>query len=361
MSGFEVGLVVLVVAMAALTRYVPRAEPAEPGRDWLTPAVFVASLAHQIVRHQLMDPAWIPHGTDWDQWVQSALAFSGKAPYPPNRWPLYGALVAAVHAVSPGALFIKAQLVSHAATAAAVAGLFRLARPLVGQPGALAVALLAGTLPVVLELGEWSNAYPLWAASMVWTVTAMAEGARTRRLGWWVAAGLCLGLQMAAMEKGLGPGLLLGALLTGLLVWSGKRRLRNALGAVLPFAALALAHAFFPHPLMTLEAKVLSQQDDYCVVRPDGHAGRVAPHPYFASRGPAPRRYTTGGYIFGQSMGPVSTFRALHTVATMSTRDQMLRVHGESMGLLRGAFPSVGIVVLLFMALGPLAGLWFQR
>ena len=360
MSGFEAGLVALAVAVAALTRYVPRAGAAEPGRDWLTPLVFVASLVHQIVRHQLMDPGWIPHGTDWDQWVQSAMAFSGKAPYPPSRWPLYGSLVAAVHAVTPGALFIKAQLVSHAATAAAVAGLFRLAWPLVGRPGALAVAALAGTLPVVLELGEWSNAYPLWAASMVWTVTAMAEGARTRRLGWWVAAGLCLGLQLAAMEKGLGPGLLLGPLLVGLLIWSGGRRLRNALGAVIPFVALAVIYAVFPHPLMTLEAKALSQQDDYCVVLDETPAGRAPPHPFFSSR-PAPERYTEGGYVFGKSMGPISIFRALRTVATMSTSQQFQGTRDESLAILRGAFPSVGIVLLLCMALAPAAGLWFQR
>lgn len=360
MSGFEVGLVVWLVAAAALWRFVPRAEPGEPGRDWMTPLVFLASLIFQIVRHQLTDPTWTPHGTDWDQWVQSALAFSGQAQHPPNRWPLYGAIVAVVHAVTPGALFIKAQLVSHAATAAAVAGLFRLARPLVGQPGALAVAVLSGTLPVLLDLGEWSNAYPLWAATMVWCAAAMAEGARTRRLGWWAAAGLCLGLQMASMEKGLGPGLLLGPLLVGLLIWSGGRRLRNALGAVLPFAALALAYAAFPHPLMTLEAKALSQRDDYCVIGQAAFAGRAPPHPFFGQR-PAPRRYTEGGYVFGKSMGPASIYGALSVVATMSTDKQFHSTRDESLSILRGAFPSVGLTLLLCMALAPAAGLWFQR
>lgn len=366
MSGFEIGLLVLAVAAAALCRVVGRAEPPQPGRDWITPLVFVASLVFQVIRHQLTDAAWIPGGTDWDQWFQSALAFFGQAPYPPNRWPLYGALVAALHVVTPGALFIKAQLVSHVATAAALAGLFRLSRPLVGLPGALAVAALAGTLPMTLELGDWSNAYPLWGACMVWAVTAMVEGARTRKLGWWVAAGLCLGLQMAAMEKGLGPGLLLGALLVALLVWSGGRRLVNAAGAAAPMVVLALCYVLFPHPLMTLEAAALSDADTYCIMRGPTVAGQfpdppATAHPFFDPKVPVPDRYTTGGYVFGRSMGPLASLRALKVVGALTSTEQKLAVHRKSLSMLRATFPTVGLALLLCMALAPALGLWLER
>ena len=366
MSGFEIGLLVLAVAAAALYRVVPRAEPPPPGRDWLTPAVFVASLVFQVIRHHQMDAAWIPHGTDWDQWFQSALAFFGQAPYPPNRWPLYGALVAALHAVTPGAMFVKAQLVSHVATAAAVAGLFRLSRPLVGVPGALAVSALAATLPLTLELGDWSNAYPLWAGCMVWAVTAMVEAARTRKPAWWVAAGLCLGLQMAAMEKGLGPGLLLGGLLVALLVWSGGRRLVNAGCVAAPLAILALCYALFPHPLMPVDAAALSDADTYCIMRGPTVAGQFPDppqkaHAFFDPRVPVPERYTTGGYVFGRAMGPLSALRALRVVGSLTSADKKLEVHGESITMLRTTFPTVGLVLLLLMALAPAVSLWLER
>ncbi len=353
LSAFELGLLAALAAALAIRLFAPPSRPPPPGPDWATPTVFVVVLLAQLVLHHVRDSAWIPHGPDWDSWLQSAFGFSGRADHPPNRWPAYGLVVATVDALTPGPTFWTAQVVSRAALAAVAAGVFRLGRGLVGGPGALVAAVLAVTAPMCLKMGGWTSVYPLWAAAVVWAVTGLHEAVRTQARGWWAVAGFSTGLGLACLPQALGLGLALTTLLGAGLVLSPGFRARKAPAAGLPFAALALFYVAFPSPLTSLEAAAGASA---LTTAETADATPVPPPP----PGSPEVREDTGGYVFGRSMGPTTLFRAVTTASTRSDADTARNV-SHSRNKMLAAFPTSGPATLALFALGPLFGVLAVR
>ena len=54
-----------------------------------------------------------------------------------------------------------------------ITGLFLIGRTLLGLPGALTVAALTLTFPMVGMLSSWMSAYPLWATAAIWAVVGI--------------------------------------------------------------------------------------------------------------------------------------------------------------------------------------------
>ena len=311
--------------------------------------MFAGALIFLLLQHNWWNPGWVPVGSDWDQWLRSVLALSGKAAYPPQRWPAWGALLAGVNGLTPGPLYLKAQLVSLVLTAAAVAGVHRLARRLLGPVGALAAATLVATLPVVGVIGGWCNAYALWAATAVWAVTAVSEGAHRPHGGWWALAGLCVGLHLAVMEKGLALGLVLGGLLLAtVLLRGGRRRLHHALLALLPVALLAGSYALFEGPLSSLDWAVKNRQLN--LTGPGEPPEQPAPRPVAANQ-TAPD--FSQGYVFGKAMGPTTVWRALTRAAPGSSSWSSDTRRGKLLRWARASYPAVGLGWLALLLFAP--------
>ena len=156
------------------------------------------------------NPSWVPRGADWDSWILSALALGADVPYPMSRWPLYGGLTAALDLVLVGQpIFIAAQLTSMLATAVMIMALWRVARALIGGPGAWAMAPLTLMFPTVLEQGVWANGYALWCAAAAVAVMGLVELARGEDHRWAAVCGAGIAGVLAVMDKGLGLGLML--------------------------------------------------------------------------------------------------------------------------------------------------------
>ncbi|MEY3213137.1 MAG: hypothetical protein RIT28_3618, partial [Pseudomonadota bacterium] len=284
--------------------------------------VFVLSLVWLWVIQARDNPSWVPRGADWDSWILSALALRADVPYPMSRWPLYGGLTAALDLLLIGQpVFIAAQLTSMLATAVMIMALWRVARPLVGGPGAWAMAPLTLMFPTVVEQGVWANGYALWCAAAVVAVMGLVELARGGGKGWAAVSGAGIAGVLAVMDKGLGLGLMLlglaGLTVSGLALQApaGERLsvfTRRAAWGLAPVLALALAYAAFPEPLASLDAQVRiaagSRAPD---VMPTADGGRLMAPPM--SQG-GELLLDEGGYVFGRSMSPATVLNAVRAV-----------------------------------------------
>jgi hypothetical protein len=326
----------------------------EPDFKWVA-GLFGAVLVALIVRHQLLEPQWTPHGPDWDHWFQSALAMQADVPYPPDRWPLFGWLVGAVDGLLPGPLFVNLQLTVLAGAALSVAGVFQLSWRLMGLPAAITCAALAGLAPMSLRMGDWTSAYVLWAAFTVWFVAGLAEAIAKDSKRWWVVTGIGFAGVNALLPKGLGLGLLLGLVLVLALLFtlrSGRRRMgRNLLVCALPIALLAAAYASFSVDLMTLDARVGASDvsGGESVEAEQGQSVEI--HTPLARKA-----YTTDGYVFGQAMGPRTILKTLQrTQASNSNFKGASRF--KSLDRAREAFPSVSLALIWLAIAGGMIGL----
>lgn len=340
-------LAVLGLAVAGLVRWRcgPREPAAGPERGWLlgTGVTFVVALAFLIGYHQHADSSWTPHGADWDSWYQSAVAWRrGLALHPMVRWPLNGALAAALDLLLPGPLFQALQLVSLISAAAAAAGVYLLGHLLLGRFAGVAAAVLALLQPTCLELAQWSSAYNLWAACACWGAAGIAAASSNRRPAWWVVAGLGIAGTLASMPKGLpmGVGLLCLALVLALLY--GRPRL-GACGALLaPVLLLGALYAAFPQPLASLDGLVQ-------YARHGEHDSAVAQ---------AMDMDLTEGYVFGKSSGPLTLWRTFQALRAEGSTDpgQAEGVLASNMAELQAELAGPTPVLLGWLGLGLLAG-----
>ncbi|MFT5681116.1 MAG: hypothetical protein ACI8RZ_002022 [Myxococcota bacterium] len=315
---------------------------------WWPLGVFAVAFAGLILQRQLMESTWIPRGADWDTWYQSVLAITHDVPYPPNRWPLYSTLAAFFSLIIPGPVHVNAQVFSLGLTAGAVAGVFVLGRALLGLPGALVAAVLAASMPVVVELGTWISCYPLWATGAVWVVAGAVEAHRTERPVWWWVSGAALGAVLASQEKGIGIGLLVGGIVVAstLLRWRVAHKNLARLGA--PVLLLGALYAVFPSPLMTLDAQIQTMESVY------DSAPRQGPQ---VIADVDHSEYFEGGYIFGRSSAPWTIYRSLTKARGLTaeqTRSKRLR---RSADILKTAFPRTSTNTLWWLAIGGLVGL----
>ena len=309
-------------------------------------AVFVVSLASLIGHQQLTDSTWTPHGADWDTWYQSILGLIHEGvSYPPNRWPIYG-MVAAVFGLLPGPLHVNAQVASMAAAAGSIAGLFLISRTLIGFFGALTVAALTLTFPIVVLLSSWISSYPLWATAAIWGVAGLVEALRTGKRWWWLVAGSGTAVTFAVMAKGLGIGLILTGVIAGFALLDWRRLVGNLGRALLPLALLSLIYTAFPSPLLTLQAQIdIAEQGSRPTPPKAGPAN--------ASRSTA--SLFEGGYIFGRSMSP-QMLKQTVLDAQDTTQDRGQRLSASVNGL-RHVFPTVDLLQLKWLALGGVLGL----
>ncbi|GEM_PF-2244593 len=353
---FEAGLVGLAV-LGLVGRFLGREAtpeaPSERGLGW----VFAAVTAALVLLHLQLNPLWVPTGSDADSWYQSVLALTQDVPYPPNRWPLYGWMTAALDHLSPDPTFVAAQGVSLLATAAALTALFRLGQVVFGLPGALAVVLATLAFPQVPNAAGWTNAYALWAAGAVVAVAGLADAARGRT-GGFVMVGLGVTVVLAAMEKGLPLGLMLAGLggLSWLAVTGPGRGLRLAWLAA-PLTAVAIAYAAFPIDLMTLDAQVVSPYLEQGVAESGGGQPPPPPPPPGGAPGgevlaPVGGEDLTGdGYVFGQSMAPSTVFTTFSRLGSSGPGLQVEKL-ARTWQRLHVVWPSLGGPLLLALVIG---------
>ena len=307
--------------------------------------VFLAALIALVANQQISDSTWTPHGADWDTWYQSILSITHSGVvYPPNRWPIYG-IVGSLFGILPGPLHVNAQVASLTAAAGAIAGLFLISRTLIGFFGALTVAILTLTTPIVLILSSWISSYPLWATAAIWAVAGMVEALRTDKRFWWIVAGTGASFVFAIQAKGLGIGLILVGLIAlfSLLDW------RNVLGnmgrIMLPIALMSVLYMAFPSPLLTLQAQI--------------EIAEQGANPSPPGQGPSPPANRddlfSGGYIFGRSMTPAMIYQTV-TDADSATQDREKRL-ADSLKRLSHIFPSVQPNLLKWLAAGAAMGI----
>ncbi len=322
--------------------------------------MFVLSLVGLWVIQARDNPSWVPRGADWDSWILSALALVADVPYPMSRWPLYGGLTAALDLVLVGQpIFIAAQLTSMLATAVMIMALWRVARALIGSPGAWAMAPLTLMFPTVVEQGVWANGYALWCAAAVVAVMGLVELARGEDHRWALVSGAGIAGVLAVMDKGLGLGLMLlglaGLTVAGLAARApaGERLrgvARTSAWGLAPVLVLALAYAAFPEPLASLDAQVRiaagSRAPD---VMPTAEGGRLM----VPSMGPGGESLLDeGGYVFGRSMSPATVLKSVRSVdATAAVRAERLT---RSLDDLHATFPGAGPEALRGLGLGGL-------
>ena len=337
-------------------------------------AVFVISLVVMVVRQQLSDPTWVPHGADWDTWYQSVAAIGHPGiKYPANRWPIY-ALFAAFFGLLPGPLHVNVQVASLTATAGSVAGVFLICRTLFGLPGAITVAVLTVTLPIVAMLSSWMSAYPLWATAAVWAVAGLVEALRTGRRGWWVVSGAGVATVLAVMAKGLGIGLALLALVGACTLLTGRKCLGNLGRVAIPLVLMSLLYLLFPSPLLTLDAQASMQSTELGppanarvpTARGRGERGPPGSQGPFTDPAAIPvmdaavtpeqqRALFEDGYIFGRSMNPVRIYNTL-TLVKKSPEEQESRLRAAISRLDR-MFPTFDQSLRHWMLAGGAAGL----
>ena len=336
--------------------------------------VFVLSLVGLWVIQAQDNPSWVPRGADWDSWILSALALRADVPYPMSRWPLYGGLTAALDLVLIGQpIFIAAQLTSMLMTALMIMALWRVARALVGGPGAWAMAPLTLMFPTVLEQGVWANGYALWCAAAAVAVMGLVELARGGGKGWAAVSGAGVAGVLAVMDKGLGLGLMLLGL-AGLTVAGIATRApagarlgvlaRLTAWGLAPVFVLALAYVAFPEPLASLDAQVrIAEGSRAPDVMPTADGGRLMAPPMSAG---GAALLDEGGYVFGRSMSPATVMAAVRAVdADGAVRAERLT---RSLDNLRATFPGATPAVLWGLGLGGLTllgvgvlGLWRGR
>lgn len=290
------GLVALVAGAAFGRRGEDAAQVPVPWRQ--VGAVFAGAATFLIVRHHLGDPSWTPHAADWDSWYQSALALQGHLElYPPVRWPLYGAVGAALDMLLPGPLFRDLQVASLLACASAAAATFLVGERLIGRWAGLAAAVLALGFPLNLQHAGWVSGYPLWAAAVAWSVAGVAVAAAAHRWPSWILPGAALAAVLACEPKGIAPGGALLAVALPAALLRGQPRGRSLAALLAPILALAAAYAVFPPRLASLDAHATHAQHSR---EPLGTLRGVDMH---------------AGYVFGQGCGPVTLARTLERVA----------------------------------------------
>lgn len=320
--------------------------------------MFTLSLVGLIVVQGRDNPSWIPRGADWDSWILSALAIRTEVPYPMSRWPLYGGLTSLLDLFLVGQpIFIAAQLTSMLATATLIMALWRVARVLIGGPGAWAMVPLTFLFPTVLEQGVWANGYALWCAAAAVAVMGLVELARDGWRGWAVVSGAGIGGVLAVMDKGLGLGLMLltlaGLTVAGLSARAPAGARLQSLGrlsalGLAPIFALALAYAAFPKPLASLDAQVRIAEgslDPNIIPTKDG--GRMLPPP---SGGGGEALLDAGGYVFGRSMSPATVLQAARSVEVGGLERQERL--DESLRSLERSFPGLRRETLGWLGLG---------
>lgn len=322
--------------------------------------VFVLSLETLWAIQARDNPSWVPRGADWDSWILSALAITADVPYPMSRWPLYGGLTAALDLALVGQpIFIAAQLCSMFATAVMITALWRVARALIGAPGAWAMAPLTLMFPTVLEQAVWANGYALWCAAAAVAVMGLVELARGEDQRWALVSGAGVAGVLAVMDKGLGLGLLLlglaGLTVAGLAARAPAGARLGVLGRLSalglgPVLALALAYAVFPEPLASLDAQVrIAEGSRAPGVMPTADGGRLLPPSMRAGGGSL---LDEGGYVFGRSMSPATVLKAVRAVdAGEAARAERLT---RSLDDLRATFPGASREVLWGLGLGEL-------
>lgn len=257
------------------------------------------------VRRQLY-PAWEPTGHDWDQWYATALSTRTNLRYPNNRWPLSGWVMLAAQATLPLPAHVAAAMASVAAMSAAVAAIWWTGVRLVGWPAACAAAVLAVGHPEVTASGGNIGPYALWVCAAALAVLALTEAVRTEHLGWWAFLGLAWGAGMAVLEKGLGIGLTLGALVSAVhafRLWKrraeGPARWQAPAATLAGFSVLAVAYAFFPQRLWSL--------DEMMALAATGNVGANGYHAGLY------------GWVFGQRMDPLTIWNTLQAGARLGT------------------------------------------
>ena len=305
-----------------------------------------------IVRHQVHDPAWTPHGPDWDRWYQSALAVGSDIPYPPHRWPLWAWIANAFDTVSPRPFYVNVQLVTLGGTAALLTGVFWMAWRLYGHVGAVTATLLASLCPMVLQTADWASAYSAWAAMVIWCIVAMMEFARSGGRLWAIACGATWGGILAIMPKGLGIGLLLLPVLGMILLIRRKDGLKSLGRYValfsLPVLILGFSYARFPTPLMTLDARVVAAD----VVEPESVEADL--HEEFViHENFSPETYTDNGYVFGQQTSPATIINTLRMAGESTSSQDRMRI--DSWARFTGALPTVDKWLLAILSLGLIA------
>lgn len=322
--------------------------------------VFVLSFATLWAVQARDNPSWVPRGADWDSWILSALAITVDVPYPMSRWPLYGGLTAALDLALVGQpIFIAAQLCSMFVTAVMIMALWRVARALIGAPGAWAMAPLTLMFPTVLEQAVWANGYALWCAAAAVAVMGLVELARGEDQRWALVSGAGVAGVLAVMDKGLGLGLMLlglaGLTVAGLAARAPAGARLGVLGRLSAFGlgpvlALALAYAVFPEPLASLDAQVrIAEGSRAPGVMPTGDGGRLLPPPTTPGGGSL---LDEGGYVFGRSMSPATVLQAVRaTDAGEAARAERLT---RSLDDLRATFPGASREVLWGLGLGGL-------
>lgn len=354
-------------------------EPSKTTRPWsehpgIVVAVFVVALVVMVVRRQLEDATWVPHGADWDTWYQSVASIGHWGiKYPPNRWPAY-ALYGALFGILPGPLHVNVQVASLAASAGSVTGLFLISRSLLGLPGALTVAALSLTFPIVVMLSSWISAYPLWATASIWAVAGLVEALRTGRRGWWYVSGAGLAFVLAVMAKGLGIGLALLALVVVGSLLTGRKALGNLARVAAPLAVMAVVYLAFPSPLLTLDAQVSMQSTELGppanaripTARGAAERSPLAPQGEYADTDQAPVSDSTlsaeqrsalfeGGYIYGRSMNPVQLYGTLRGVQRTPEEQRRRLLYAASR--LERLFPTVDQNLIYWLVGGAAGGL----
>jgi hypothetical protein len=281
-------LAALLVARGAFPRKVSVSRTRARRMPWkgLWGALLIAFVT-LCVRHHANNPAWTPHGADWDLWCLSAEAWRRDlSVHPPSRWPLFGLLASVLDRVVPGPTLRDVQLSVLLVTAGGVSAVWFAARVLLHPLAGWTALVLTLALPWTQHFADWTSAYPLWAASCAWAVAGLAGGLAGLGAPCWLAAGCGLAGTLATVPQGFVPGALLLVVQVVGLVAAPGRRLRNAVVWVVPLALVAAIYVWFPMPIQSLQGHVLA-----------------------ALTVSGARQDVLDGWVFGRAWGPASVLQ----------------------------------------------------
>lgn len=265
-------LVLGVGASFALGLGLSRGSAAKPSktRGWVDLAVIaalvVAGLLYAGHLHAVANPAWLPVGQDWQDYVlrqQELLdpSFHGAAP---NRYPFYPWLGLVWGRIGGWSPVIGAMQISIYAAGLLPAAGYLLGRQVAPRPVALAGALVCLHLPVLQEMLGPPTEYLLY--TLLYVLSLAAGAAALARGGIWrfLGFGVVLALLMATVPQALVVLLAAVPLGLGALAWHGWRHPRRgalaALAFLLPLVLCWELYRGVDLPLHPLEGLVYNSQ-----------------------------------------------------------------------------------------------------
>jgi len=239
-------------------------------RPWVDVLVLaflaVAGVLYAEYLHATANPAWLPVGQDWQDYVmrQQELLDPSFSAAAPNRYPFYPWLGLTWGRLSGWSPVIGAMQVSICAAGLLPAAAFLLGRQVAPWPVALAGALVALHLPALQEFLGPPTEYLLYTLLYVLSLgtgaAALARGGAWRFLGF----GTALALLMATVPQALVV-LVAAVPLAGIaLAWHGWRQPRRgafaALAFLLPLALCWETYRSVDLPIHPLEGLVYNSQ-----------------------------------------------------------------------------------------------------